>query len=255
MAYPIQCDFVISTPTNKLPNQKTRTLIRRHAMKMAAAERRRRGDYGKRNLRQLPVFLDSTQATKSDSPQPKRSATPEPKRLVATKPTQTEIQSPKAQARSEQLQAKGKAHSDPPGQLQAGNSQLYVSASFSPLNFGPMVGLHLGLAKVWRFTSKPAQLEGNFVFPYGRNSILSFVESRYGQAPSLTYAADCVVEQLKWVLERRRKVDGRRMTSSKYIQALKCLQVALGDAEECMSPETLFATELLAIFEVRRTRT
>lgn len=117
------------------------------------------------------------------------------------------------------------------------------------------VTLQLALAKTCGFVSTHNRLEGTFVFPYERNSILSFVPSRYGQVPSLTYATDCVVERIRWIVKHRRTLDDGRTISAKYVKVLRCLQIALGDAEECLTPETLCATELLAIFAVRYFKT
>ncbi len=55
----------------RLPRDPTvRTLIRRRAMKDVAATRKRTGNYGQHNLRQLPPFLESDSAIEDDSTSP-----------------------------------------------------------------------------------------------------------------------------------------------------------------------------------------
>ncbi|KAJ9602374.1 hypothetical protein H2200_013229 [Cladophialophora chaetospira] len=238
----IESDFVVSTPANQTPNQETRTRIRRHAMKKAAIERRRMGNYGKCNLRQLPVFEDSPQPTPSESLQDEA---PETTWLMTP-----DSQSTRAPTKCRQLQPKDTTCADSPAQLEADYPQLNVFNHFARHSPCPLANLQLGLDKNCGFLSDHTQLEGTFVFPYGRNSILSFVPSRYGQVPCLTYAADCVVERLQWIIEHRRMPDDGWVVSGKYIKVLKCLQIALADADECLTPETLCTIELLAIFEL-----
>jgi hypothetical protein len=57
----------------------TRVLIRKQAMKKAAASRRRRGNYGRHNLRQLPVWIEDNvtlQLVKGDILCPERCSLP-----------------------------------------------------------------------------------------------------------------------------------------------------------------------------------
>ncbi|OAL32036.1 hypothetical protein AYO22_00906 [Fonsecaea multimorphosa] len=218
-------EFINSTPAQLSPSQATRVRIRKQAMKKVAAARRRRGTYGKHNLRQLPNFLHPTQ---SSSPEDQEHS----------------------QSKHLQMDRRGLRDLDPPSLLQADYSHLIVSAHFSILNICPLASLHLGLAKVSHFTSDPVHMRDIFIFPYGGNSLLSFVPSRYGQTPSLTYAADCVVERLRGIVDSNRVPSGGPTVASRYVKALKCLQAALDDRELCMKPETLCATELLGIFEV-----
>ncbi|KIY04210.1 uncharacterized protein Z520_00903 [Fonsecaea multimorphosa CBS 102226] len=215
-------EFINSTPAQLSPSQATRVRIRKQAMKKVAAARRRRGTYGKHNLRQLPNFLHPTQ---SSSPEDQEHS----------------------QSKHLQMDRRGLRDLDPPSLLQADYSHLIVSAHFSILNICPLASLHLGLAKVSHFTSDPVHMRDIFIFPYGGNSLLSFVPSRYGQTPSLTYAADCVVERLRGIVDSNRVPSGGPTVASRYVKALKCLQAALDDRELCMKPETLCATELLAV--------
>jgi hypothetical protein len=50
--------FVNSSDPSRNPSPAVRTAIRRQAMRDIGAARKRSGNYGKRNLRQLPVFVD-----------------------------------------------------------------------------------------------------------------------------------------------------------------------------------------------------
>lgn len=214
-------EFINSTAAGSRLDQATRIRVRKQAMKNVAAARRRRRTYGKHNLRQLPVFLPPTQFMSLDD----------------------QLQHPK-------IDCPGKFGPDNPSLLQADHSRLIISSHFSILNICPLASLHFGLAKVSHFTADPVYIRDVFVFPYGRTSLLSFVPSRYGQTPSLTYAVDCVVERLRWIVNLNRIPKEDSAVASRYVKALKCLQSALDDAEQCLTPETLCAVELLGIFEV-----
>src|SRR6266511_3338438 len=52
--------FINSTKGSRTHSAAARTVIRQHAMRDIGAARRRSNTYGKRNLRQLPVFVDAT---------------------------------------------------------------------------------------------------------------------------------------------------------------------------------------------------
>ena len=196
-------------------------------MKKAAAIRRQRRNYGKHNLRQLPIFLYQP-ISRSQDYQGHNRLEPE----------------------NRQRECGRTDHLDPPGLLQGNYTRLIISAHFSILNICPLASLHLGLAKVSHFTADPVHIREIFIFPFGRTSFLSFVPSRYRLIPSLTYAADCLIERLRWIVNVHGTTEEECAVQLRYVKALKCLQAALDDAEECLTPETLCAAELLGILEV-----
>lgn len=79
---------------------------------------------------------------------------------------------------------------------------------------------------------------------------VEFLPSRLGYSSSLDSAIQCVVGALRDLtlpLEQRTPVT----TLVSYTKALKHLQRSIADAEQCQKSETLCATQLLGIFEVK----
>lgn len=111
------------------------------------------------------------------------------------------------------------------------------------LSLAPLTGLRLGLA-----TCGP-DIPGRVRL--GSTKIFSFIPSRYGQVPALSYATDCVVAKRRSMIlgESGKHVAGLKALAQ-YSKALRALQVALDDEKQRCSPETLCATQLLGMFEV-----
>ncbi|EXJ68566.1 uncharacterized protein A1O5_08360 [Cladophialophora psammophila CBS 110553] len=125
-----------------------------------------------------------------------------------------------------------------------------ISSGFSILNICPLTSLHLGIAKMSHFATEGIEAVRVFPLPPGPSSWLASIPSRYGNVQSLSYAADCLVEGLKWSLCSNGAVDGGTSVARLYVRVLKSLQVALGEGEESTTTETLCAAALLGTFEL-----
>ncbi|OQV04551.1 hypothetical protein CLAIMM_09411 [Cladophialophora immunda] len=226
---PKEFEFVNSC-TSKVPQTKTlRTLIRKQAMKDVAAARRRRGNYGKHNLRQLPDFISSTPLAGPEKPRAQKS---------------TVRQSPRC------VMSRMQSYLPPLRHMQSDYLRLGVTSSFSILNICPLTSLHLGIARMSHFASEGLDAMRVFPLPPGPSSWLAFVPSRYGNVESLSYAADCVVEGLKRNLDPTRATNESASVARLYVRALRSLQAALIEVEESRTTETLCAAALLGTYEL-----
>lgn len=189
--------------------------IKQQAMKRIAATRRRTGLHGKHNLRQLPVF----QAACDDEPHNMKD---DARKVV---PQLCPLPEPRD--------------------------------SGMPRNFGilleamPLMGLRLGIAMTPQSMSQNGQIVGStWASQLGGRKFLSFIPSRYGHAPSLQHATDCVIARLEHMMQP----DGNRQVKYllHYQKALEEVQRDLNDEKRWGSAETLCSTQLLGVFEVWR---
>lgn len=127
--------------------------------------------------------------------------------------------------------------------------RLRIEEDFDILNLSPLAGLHLGRAGIEYFTSDNFQAKA--IFQQKQWSYLSYIPTRYGHVQCLSQATDCVVARLRWMVSSGYYADETTVLSL-YTKALKSLQVALNDPQQCVQPETLCATELLTLFEAWR---
>lgn len=121
----------------------------------------------------------------------------------------------------------------------------------------PIAGLHLGIATLSQFATDESLAGDVFRAPLpfsGLDSrqLLSFIPSRYSTICSVTHAVDCLTTRLEQImfhttLSSRQEV----IVLQHYTSALRATQEAIDNEAKRMAPETLCATELLGIFEVR----
>lgn len=225
-----------------------RNLIRRSAMKHAAAIRKRNGGYGKHNVGQLPPRLLRLSIHDEDA---NSSVTQPVSDLNGGRDESTLVA-----ARTEALAAAccfwRTSLSPPPT-----NSFLLAMLSKPALLrlASPMNVLHLGISKLLYFQSDcvcfgqtiskmPVYLESR--------RLLSFISSRYGSVASITHATNCLVARLGYIVQKRGQwTPDTDVTALKYYSmAVRSLQEAIDDERLRMKPETLCSVQLLGIFEV-----
>ncbi|KAM0461401.1 hypothetical protein ACHAPV_004105 [Trichoderma viride] len=219
---PQSFSFVNFDGPNLVPDAQVRRRIRQQAMRDTAVARKQRGDYGKHNLRQYPVFISP-----ADGSEPAKDA-----------PDSDDLQ------RIRQ------------------SIDLYVPFSpqdprmpkeFSLLlNLMPLTGLRLGVGTLSHYLYEPAQPKDAIVTAQASSQkLLSFIPSRYGHVQLLRHATDCVIAKLQYLSqpEENRSPKGDLKALMHYQKALQALQEALLDEREWAKPETLCATQLLGIFE------
>lgn len=216
-----------------------RRKIRRQAMSDVALARRQAGNYGKHNMRQEPPFL--TMFVRNGG-----TSIIEGVGHLPTCPQTS--QSGSSKSNCDQLK---QALAKIPTPLK---TDILPESSFALLQLVPMAGLRLGItpnaSQPW-FTIADGKL---FTEPWvGSRAFLSGIPSRYGHVPCLTLAVDCVLTKMRHVLSdcSPRSTAQLLSTLMAYNKALKALQLALDSTETQMKAETLCATEILGVFEVR----
>jgi len=136
----------------------------------------------------------------------------------------------------------------------------YVGMAMSPdsillLQMIPLTGLRLGTEPYYhpQISARADLGEDIFSSSYlGSRKLLSYIPSRYGKAPSLSHATDCVVTKLRQMIthpDHRHPNDGAVILEH-YNKALRALQADLSDKNQWVKPETLCAAKLLGAFEV-----
>jgi hypothetical protein len=83
----------------------------------------------------------------------------------------------------------------------------------------------------------------------GVGSYLSFVPTRYEDSLLLQDALFCLAAQSQWVLRPQSTISETAILAA-YGSALRRLQKALIDPNQCLDPDVLCTTEVLGLFEV-----
>ncbi|KAK3370800.1 hypothetical protein B0T24DRAFT_300131 [Lasiosphaeria ovina] len=255
----------------RLPRDaKTRSLIRRRAMKDVAASRRQRGDYGKHNLRQFPVFVGEfvkaeprDDAALPDGSDNDDSPTPSSTETVASAHSVTKYEQAYQAFPLRERDCGFLASLSPPADaatklqlfhpVPRGDAGLMAASDLSMLlSLAPLTGLRLGLASLarspWEVRNRGPDPSFLSAPRLGSSKLLAFIPSRYGQVATLTHATDCVVAKLRHMMVGQG--GGEADVLGHYTKALRALQVALDDEEQRFTPETLCATQLLAVYEL-----
>ncbi len=239
-------------------NAATRVLIRKQAMSKAAAARKLRGDWGKKNTaRREAVIVPSAQAI------PERSL-----KLSEKSNVDCGLASPPASVSSSndgldtthrptnlrldydrrilnQYQSSGCAII-PPKMASTGYELLRMESDFDVLDLSALTTFHVGRITGTTLHTSPMLLKD--VLQCRQWSYFSYVPSRFGHCACLDDATRCVASRVRlWV---KGEVNLNAETLSLYTKALDSLQVAINDPCLCVMPETLCATELLSIYEV-----
>ncbi|KAL7823753.1 hypothetical protein V8C26DRAFT_383739 [Trichoderma gracile] len=215
--------FVNYQGPNLSTDAQVRRRIRQQAMRDTAMARRQRGDYGKHNMRQYPVFIQPPDGHPADD--------------------------------SKDIQDSTDMNDFQPSSLSApfAFQDPLMPKQFSVLlNLMPLTGLRLGVGTLSHYLYEPAQPKDRIITAQASSQrLLSFIPSRYGHVSLLRHATDCVIAKLQYESQpaehRSAKSDVKALMH--YQKALKALQQALLDEMEWAKPETLCATQLLGIFE------
>ncbi|KAL7967964.1 hypothetical protein HDV63DRAFT_396082 [Trichoderma sp. SZMC 28014] len=217
-----QFSFVNFDGPNLVPDAQVRRRIRQQAMRDTAVARKQRGDYGKHNMRQYPVFLSQTDGSKSLG---------------------------SALDSDEQQRIRQSIDLYVPFSLQDPRMPKEFSLL---LNLMPLTGLRLGVGTLSHYLYEPTQPKDAIVTAQASSQrLLSFIPSRYGHVQLLRHATDCVIAKVQYISqpEENRSPKGDLKALMHYQKALQALQEALLDEREWAKPETLCATQLLGIFE------
>jgi hypothetical protein len=232
-------------------NPGVRKLIRQRAMRDVAAARKQSGSYGKHNLRQYPVFETGQESPEHSSSPASEQEVTERLHSVVNRPGDRFISPNKQHGRSPtkttyHSQLYGVPMPTPAGGLSSDFALLLNVMPLTGIRLGVASGTELSFEPLWTDVSASAgQLE--------KNKLLSFIPSRYGRATALTHATDCVVAKLRLMMLPVEYVSAASEATvlMHYSKALSALQASLNDEAQRMTPETLCATELLGIYEVK----
>lgn len=242
----------VSYDNHRVPQDpKSRTLIRRHAMRDVATTRKQKRNY-RGNAVQYPESVlygeDMDDACAGHAPAGKGAVAKRrtTKRKLLKKATDSSPQPTKQQLI--------RIHT-----IVVDDYSQKFSTRFPILELiAPLTSLHLGMASISCFTLEPGRT-GDVLFSLPLSHLqsrrlLDYLPSLYGKASALTYTVDCLVARLNQITRGlttntpSEEVDGEVLHH--YSKALKELQRAIDDEELRMAQETLYAAELLGIFEV-----
>jgi hypothetical protein len=197
-----------------------RRQIRRQAMHDVALARRERGDYGRRNMRQLPVF--------------------EP--LLAG----FGVGGPSSQVPGNPLNLA--SHVEIPPHISAqGYEQARMRFDFDLMSLSSLTTVHVSRAAVMALSMAPERLVS--ILQLRERSYMDYAVQYYERSSVLRDVIDCTMAQAKRVMTPNGPVSEATVLSL-YVKALEGLQAALNDPESWRMPEVLCATQVLSVFEV-----
>ncbi|KAM0259331.1 hypothetical protein ACHAQJ_003362 [Trichoderma viride] len=242
----------VSYDNNRVPQDpKSRTLIRRHAMRDVATTRKQKRNY-RGNAVQYPESVlfgeDIHDACAGRVPSGKGAGGKRRsnKRKVMKKATDGNTQATKQQLI--------RIHT-----IVVDDYNQKLTTRFPILELiAPLTTLYLGVASISCFTLEPGKM-GDILFalPISHmqsRRLLDYLPNLYGKASALTYTVDCLVARLNQITRglttKGSEEDEDRIVLHHYAKALREIQRAIDDDTLRMSQETLYAAELLGIFEL-----
>ena len=213
--------FINSSDSRGPQDPATRKTIRKQAMVKAAAARREKGQHGKVNSRQYPVFVEIRQRHDGAS-------------SSSSKPNEPRVSSNEVVSIPESLSS-------------TGYESMRIQYGFDILDLSALTTFHAGHTTAHALRQDPSRLVD--VLHCRQWSYLSFVPSKFGNTSCLDDAVRCVAAKVRHRLSSPTQPPST-VVISLYSKALASLQNALDDKKSCLEPDILCATELLAIYEV-----
>lgn len=258
--------FINTTGPRVPKDPAVRTLIRKQAMKDVGLARKKRGGYGRVNLRQTPSGADDTSALNglsesSGSGSGSSTAThldscmtPTSDSVVSSAPTtnaDTDATDP-----DDQLVVTTQMHSwlrdqdwvlpltGPPA---SDFERLRMKYHFDIRDLSILTSFNIGKGTMLAISSNPELL--TTLLGSQMQSYLQFIPSRYGHKPFLTAVIDCVSAKMHSKLYPRNEgFEGTLLRM--YAKALAQLQEAVAGDESSLDPDLLCAIQMLSLHEV-----
>lgn len=258
--------FVVSSGPRVPQDSALRTLIRKQAMKDVGIARKKRGTYGRTNIRQAPPVEECTitqkeasvESISSDARSSERASgmnsnSPEKETSSTDAITPEEVTShvnPVVHAR------RRKAIEDWMHPLRQNPPTAYESLRIKyHIDIQDLSGLtsfNVGRTTMMAIAIRPDLLVT--LLGHEMSTYLQFIPSRYGRSPALTAVADCVVAKVHGALYPHNTKSAASVMRL-YSKALRELQGGISDQRACSDPDLLCAVEMLTIYEVSRETT
>ena len=252
-------DWSDLTGPNK--NPATRVFIRKQAMSKAAAARKKRGNWGKTNIGQSVITLPTAQQSLRQVSRPVPSSDRD--NGLVTPPGSVSSSDGSDLDTGDLHVNRGPKHGEeaatpehamvrvtaiPPKMSCTGYETLRMQSNFDILDLSALTTFHVGRITTETLYESPLLLVD--VLQCRQWSYFTYIPSRYGHFICLDDAARCVAQRVRrWM---QGEVNASAAVLSLYTKALKSLQAAINDPVLCQKAETLCATELMSIYEVRR---
>lgn len=231
-------EFVIQDPQNNGFSQATKTKIRRQAMKAVGQARRQTSRQKKHKLPETtPVALEAeyvAEMVRRDSLCIKTNQLPDSASSQSTTSVRngTDLASP-----------------SPP--MPASGLELFIlDHNVSPTDLSALTSIHVGAVASIVLADGAAKLRQ--LLSFRQHSYFEHLYSRYGRSPCLDDAVQALILKAQELLAPSEKTSNA-MVLSQYGKALNSLQAAFSDEDRWTDPDTLCATALLAMFDVRHT--
>ncbi|KAL8712812.1 MAG: hypothetical protein Q9220_003020 [cf. Caloplaca sp. 1 TL-2023] len=239
----------INSLDGKVPSSPTtRATIRKRAMINAVAARKRSGQYSNPNRRQYPIYLDVP-------------AQLEPVTDIVSLPTDKHRSEPCRNEASVQILPHGSklaaqrqqwvsrlptATWIPASPSSTGYEAMRICYDFDVVTLSGFTDLHTGRATAQPLHERPDCLQK--IMMCKQWSYFTYIPSRFGNTRCLDDAVCCVAARVRqWITDPGRP---SHAVIQLYAKAVKSLQAALNDPLQCILPDVLCATEVLAIFEL-----
>ncbi|KAL8834429.1 MAG: hypothetical protein Q9170_003751 [Blastenia crenularia] len=245
--------WVNSRDGRKPGNPSLRTAIRRQAMSNAAAERKRRGNWGQGGLRQHLVYTSVKTDDESDykavEPQENSACTDQshdassnPIKAVVKRPANSGV----ACGSTQPPKGPRMAACIPASPSSTGYEAMRIRYDFDVLDLSALTALHIGRTTAEPLHDRPSCLTE--ILQHRQWSYFSYMPWRFGHTQCLDDALRCVAARTRQWLVAPGTPNNRVLAL--YTTAVKSLQAALNDPVQWMQPDVLCATEVLSIFQL-----
>lgn len=223
------------------------------------------GNYGKHNLRQYPVFVD-TPVEQHTSARPVITSPDtdygweleglEKAGRSHERAIQIRISDKKDQAILDRRRWLARIASNsyvPPRVAATGYEKMSSKTGFDILALSTLAALHTGRATRRAISTDPQRTPSQLIQQIQTQvqwSYLSFLPCRYGHVAYLNDAIDCVVARARNIICPSQTTED--VVIRAYVKAIRSLQKALDSQSTCASAEVLAATEILGLYEVNK---
>jgi hypothetical protein len=248
--------FIVSSGPRVPKDPALRTLIRKQAMKDVGIARKKRGGYGRVNLRQkVPEGNTDAQirppeelveAITNSSVTPNSCSTPACPDLDtdATTPEENQLISTKQAIEWHAQQTWVVPLNGPPA---TDFERLRMKYHFDIRDLSILTSFKVGSGTMLAMSKNPELL--STLLGAETQSYLQYIPSRYGYKPFLTAVIDCVSAKVHSKLYPRNDMfEG--MILRMYAKALAYLQMAVAGDESSLDPDVLCAIQMLSLHEV-----